>query len=471
MLAVDVGSTSAKAQWFCAPGRPLGPPVRVRMPIGPDGTADPDAVGAAVDSLVDGALDQPGGAGPPAAVAQSCAWHGLVGVGADGTPTTVLSTWQHTGPEVSQAAAELRRRLTDPAAVTRRTGAPPHPSFPAARLLAFGPTRPEAVAATVRWCSTAEWLESRWFAAAPGPSASMASGTGCYDQEAGAWDAEVLDAAGVPAGAFHTVDDGPRRGLAGAYRSRWPTLAGVEWMAPLGDGACALVGTGCTGSRAALTVGTSAAARVLAPPAARADRPGALFAYLLDPGRVVLGAARSNAGNLVEWAGGVLRLDDADPVAAATARPPGSHGLMADPALVGERSPHWPLAASGSVLGLRPWSTARDVLQALLESAVLGLAGGLEALEAYVGPLTLVASGGAMASPGWRHLLADVTGHPVVVSRVEEASARGAALLALERLGLPLAADSAAQDGETVEPDPERALRFARMPRTARSSG
>ncbi|MDQ3944766.1 MAG: FGGY-family carbohydrate kinase [Actinomycetota bacterium] len=472
VLAVDVGSTRAKAQYFDSGGRPLGPPVRARMPIDSDGTADPRAVAAAVDSVVDGALEQEGRSGPPAAVALSCAWHGLVGVGKDGSPTTVLSTWQHTGPEIERAAVELRRRLPDPAAVMRRTGAPIHPSFPAVRLRALAATCPEAVAATVRWCSTAEWLETRWFAAAPGPSSSMASGTGCYDQEAGGWDGEVLDAAGVTSGTFVPIDDSPRNALDGAYRKRWPDLAGAVWLPAVGDGACALVGTGCAGSRAALTVGTTAAVRVLAPPTARAGRPTALFAYLLDPGRLVLGAARSNAGNLLEWAGRVLRADVDDPVAAATARPPGSHGLVADPALAGERSPHWPLVATGSVSGLRHRSTALDLVQAFLESAVLGLADGLRALEAYVGPVTLVASGGAVsASAGWPHLLADATGHPVVLSRVAEASARGAALLALERLGGPAVAASTADDGEIVEPDTERAVLFSRMPRTARGAG
>lgn len=473
VLAIDAGSTGAKAQYFDLRGRPGGPPVRVRMPIDTDGTADPDAVAAAVESVVDVALDRAGGNGRPLAVAMSCAWHGLVGLGQDGHATTVLSTWQHTGPEIERAAAELRRRLPDPAGVVRRTGAPVHPSFPAARLLAFATTRPEAVAATVRWCSTAEWLESRWFDAAPGPSSSMASGTGCFDQEAGEWDGEVLDAIGAAPGTFLPVDDGPRRGLAAAYRKRWPDLDGVEWWPAIGDGACALVGTGCAGSRAALTVGTTAAVRVLAPPAARAGRPAPLFAYLLDPERVVLGAARSNAGNLVEWAGRVLRLphEDDDPVSGATARPPGQHGLMADPALAGERSPHWPLAASGSLSGLRHHTTALDVLQALLEAAVLGLTEGLRALEAHVGRVTLVASGGAVAaSAGWRHLVADATGRPVVMSRVAEASARGAALVALEQLGGPLGAAAAADDGETIEPDPHRAALFAELPRTARGS-
>ncbi|HET9771941.1 MAG TPA: FGGY family carbohydrate kinase, partial [Acidimicrobiia bacterium] len=288
VLAVDAGSTSAKAQLFDAAGRPLGPPVRSRVAIDPDGTADPVAFAASVEVAVDDVL-----ARSPArvdAVAVSCAWHGLVGLGADGRPTTRLSTWSAGGPDVVAAATELRRRLAggDLDAVRRRTGAPVHPSLPAARLLAERTRDPGAFEATARWCSIGELLEARWLASAPGPSPSMASATGLYDQEARAWDAEVLAAVGVRPETLWAPDDGPRRGLAPDRAGRWPALAGAVWWPALGDGACALVGTGCAPGfeaagdaaadgaaasgrhRAALTIGTSAAVRVLTDEAGRA---------------------------------------------------------------------------------------------------------------------------------------------------------------------------------------------------------
>jgi sugar (pentulose or hexulose) kinase len=48
----------------------------------------------------------------------------------------------------------------------------------------------------------------------------------------------------------------------------------------------------------------------------------------------------------------------------------------------------------------------------------------------------VVATGGALqADPGWTQILADVLERPVVASAVPEGSARGAACLALERMG------------------------------------
>jgi gluconokinase len=466
VLAVDAGSTSAKAQLFDAAGRSLGPPVRSRVAIGSDGTADAVAFAVSVEAVVDGVLRR----SPPRidVVAVSCAWHGLVGLGADGRPTTPLSTWSATGPSVVAAATELRRRLAggDPDVVRRRTGAPVHPSMPAARLLAEEMRDPGEFAATARWCSIGELLESRWLAAAPGPSSSMASATGLYDQETRAWDADMLLAVGLPPETLLPVDDQPRRGLAPDYAARWRPLADAVWWPALGDGACALLGTNGGGRRAALTVGTSAAVRILAGPAERAARPVGLFAYLLDPDRVVVGAARSNAGNLVDWLAGILRLDG-DLVAEVAARPPGQHGLRAIPDLAGERSPDWPVTASGSVGGLRPDTTALDIAHALLEAAVCGLADAVDSLEAAApgsGPLQLVGSGRAlMSSAAWRRLVADSTGRALVPSRVEEASARGAAVAALTGLGWFEPDPGLELDGEAVLPDPDRAAAFARF--------
>ncbi len=59
-------------------------------------------------------------------------------------------------------------------------------------------------------------------------------------------------------------------------------------------------------------------------------------------------------------------------------------------------------------------------------------------LDALGGLDSVVATGGALlANAAWVQVLADVLGRPVEVSAAPEGSARGAALVALERLGLP----------------------------------
>jgi gluconokinase len=392
----------------------------------------------------------------------SSAWHTLVGVGEDGTATTALSTWldDRAGPE----AAELRAAV-DEADVRNRTGAPVHPSLPPARMLWLSRHQAEAFAATRRWCSLPEFLASRWFAETVGPSSSIASGTGLYDQRARTWDAELLAAIGSMPETLAPVDDETRTGLASTYRTRWPALATVPWFPALGDGACAAIGAGCAvPGRAALTVGTSAAVRVVTDQENRwaAPLPLALFGYLVDDETPVVGAARSNAGGTVAWAVDLLHLEGGDQVSVATAgRSPGGHGLVADPSLIAERSPGWPLSPSARVGGLRRTTTPLDVVQAFVEAVAVGVADAVDALEQWAGPQTLVLGGGASESAGWRHLLADALGRPITCSPVAEESARGAAMAAFERMGV---APPPVPGGEVVvEPDPARAQAFARL--------
>jgi len=99
----------------------------------------------------------------------------------------------------------------------------------------------------------------------------------------------------------------------------------------------------------------------------------------------------------------------------------------------GSRPPLDLAAGSGAITGLSLATTATEILAATLESVCHRLAAGYEALASSMGrEPAVVASGGAIvASPWWQQTLADVLGRPVRVVDEPEASARGAALLAL----------------------------------------
>jgi gluconokinase len=71
------------------------------------------------------------------------------------------------------------------------------------------------------------------------------------------------------------------------------------------------------------------------------------------------------------------------------------------------------------------------------------------------GNTRIIASGGAILhSKVWTQMMADVIGVPVAASAVNEASSRGAALLALEAFGIIEGFDAIAPPlGEVFEPD------------------
>ncbi|MBV9411447.1 MAG: hypothetical protein JO148_07620, partial [Acidimicrobiia bacterium] len=386
-------------------------------------------------------------------------------IGADdkGRPTTELSTWLD--DRASAEAADLRKTVADAADVHDRVGAPIHPSLPSARILWFARHEPDVFAATRRWCSLSEVVASRWFGDDVGPSPSIASATGLYNQRTREWDPEVLGAIGLDGDQLRAVDDEPRSGLAASYRARWPALATVPWFPAQGDGACAVIGSGCTTpGRAALTVGTSAAVRVMSDVTRRTATPlpEALFGYLVESATPVVGAARSNAGAAVEWIAGVLGLSGLDVVGEATdGRAPGGHRLVVDPSLVTERSPDWPLTPSAWMGDLRRASSRLDILQAFVEAIAMGIADAVDALQGWAGAQTLVLGGGAASSSAWRALLADAIGQALVCSPVTDDSARGAALVAVTRMGEAMPPPPA--DDMTVEPDQKRADAFAEV--------
>jgi gluconokinase len=417
VLALDVGSSSVRAQRF--DGR--AEPVDVLRRESYDGT-DPDAMVALVRAVIgrrDEGVD---------AVATSCFGHSLIALDKRGRPLTPVLGWRDTR---SAGAADRMRRRLDSDAVHARTGAYLHPSFWAAKLVWLAETEPEAFAAATRFVSFAGYLYEQLLGEPQPESLSLASGTGLLDLAAGRWDTELLEATGVLEERLPRLSD-ERRGA---------------WFPALIDGACSNLGAGCTGTRGALMIGTSGALRLLYETERPRPRPG-LFLYRLDERRVVDGGALSDGGNLRAW----LERTLAGAGGSLAGRDPGEHGLTFLPFLGGERSTGWDPDATGSVHGLTFATTPLDLRQAALEGVAFRFAAIAEQLPELE---EVVATGGALLhEPDWIQIMADALALPVTASAVEEASLRGAAVAALERLGCRTAE---APLGKAFEPREEHA--------------
>jgi gluconokinase len=177
-----------------------------------------------------------------------------------------------------------------------------------------------------------------------------------------------------------------------------------------------------------------------------------------------LGGALNEGGNMFAWAREVLRLPEGEALDAALATvPPDGPGLVFLPLLAGERSPGWEPAQRGAVSGLSLTTTPVHLLRAALEGVTLRIAQVCDALgSALPSSPQVVASGGALRrSRPWLQILADVLGRPVALSAVDEASARGAALLVLEALGHGRLEDFEAPVSHVVEPDAARHRSYA----------
>ena len=402
----------------------------------------------------------------PAAVACCTFWHSIMGIDANGQPTTRIIHLFDT--RSSPQARWLAKRL-DPAQVHARTGAVLHPSYVPAKLLWLAENEPEAFQASKRWVSFGEYLYLMLFGKAA-CSTSMASGTGLWDQNRNDYDPELLELLPVRREQLAQPEemDEPVCQLLPPFRQRFPLFDGIPWFPALGDGACNNVGSGCiTPDRYALMVGTSGAMRAVFE-AAHMEIPPGLWCYRLDRKRFVLGGALSNGGIVYEWCKKTLRLPDNDEEVdrLLEQRPPGCHGLTFLPFFAGERSPGWNPEARAAVTGMNLRTSALDLLQSALEAVALRFRLIYELMANRLGaPQEVVATGGALLrSKSWTQMMADALGRPVLESLEKEASSRGAAMFALERLGVVRhLSQLPAQTGKLYQPDLNREVAYQQM--------
>jgi gluconokinase len=472
VVALDVGTSSARARVFDAAGRAQAGAeghVAYEPTTSADGGVElhPGALMEAVASALDRCLAGAGArAGDVAAVGVSVFWHSLLALDGDGRPLTPVFTWADTR---SAAAALALRRELDERAIHARTGAPLHSAFFPAKLRWLRRARPEVFRRAATWCGFGEYLQAQ-LTGALSASLSMASGTGLLDQGRGRWDETMMEAAGIAASTLPRIDDTATPGLRAPWASRWPALARVPWHPARGDGACSNVGSDCWGpGRIALNVGTSAALRVVLPEplGPHAATPWGLWRYRIDASRALVGGATSEGGNVPAWCRKVLALPahDAALEQAIAAVPPDGHRLTALPFFAGERSPGWQPEARAAVAGLSLDTGPGEITRALLEAVAFRLAEIYDRLRplAATGHV-VVGSGGALGhSAAWAQIITDALGVPIALGTDAEASARGAALLALEALGQPPPPEPV--PARVLQPDPATHARY----RAARS--
>jgi gluconokinase len=459
VLTLDVGSSSVRTLLFDFTGKQIqniGSQITYSAHTTTDGgwEIDPPTLTSIVTQAISAICDQMRARNlKPAAVAVDTFWHSLVGLDKAGSPTTPIL---HPFDTRSVAAAKKLSARIDNHAQHARTGCVLHSSYPPAKLLWLAETQPEAFARTTHWMSAGEYLFLQLLGK-PAASTSMLSATGLWNQNAGGYDAAMLEALPVRPEQFASLDtlDQPVTGAC-----QWPELSNIPWYPALGDGACDNIGSGCTTrDRFSLMVGTSGAMRAVVE-ADHIDIPDGLFCYRIDRKRFVLGGALSNGGSVFAWMKRTLRLPDDNAVIESqlAGLKPAAHNLTILPFFAGERSPGWRADARAAIIGMGANTSPIEILRASLEAVALRFRNVYDLMTAALGePREVVASGAALLhSATATRILADTLPHAVIQCLEPEATSRGAAILALERLGVSV--NTAAHYGETFQPTPENTV-------------
>ncbi len=449
ILAVDIGSSAVKAGIYDADAIAL-PHAMVSVPhhqhTAADGTHEEaaeyiqSAVEMAIDRVLELAVED---AEEIAAVAFDAMASTVVGVDARQYPVTPVFTYADTRTASEVEYLQQNINVDD---AYQRTGVMQHTSYVPSRVLWMQRTEPDQFTRISRWTDISTFIFSKWFGSTNVPASySISSWSGLLNRHELDWDDVMLDAIGIdrsnlPRLAPYTE---AQSGLCPVYAVRWPQLADLPFYLAVGDGAAVNIGSGCTDRRnIALTVGTTAAMRLVvdhpdgvSPP----DVPTGLWGYILRGDLTLLGGAFSEGGNVVEWCLKNLKLPTLDRLNDHLIKTVAdAHGLTILPFIAGERAVGWSTNASGVIQGIRVSTTGIDIVQALMESVAYRFSLVADLLSAAMDDdCVFVAGGGAMTnSPWWLQTMAEVLQAEVHVPEEEQATSRGAAILALHALGL-----------------------------------
>jgi gluconokinase len=443
ILSIDIGTSAVKILIFDRQGRAIEDvqwrsAFEVRTSTDGASEVDADALLKVIWQGIDAVLAKAGSLAKEIAGVASCTFVGnIMGLDQSGKPLTPIFTYADTRAE--QEVAWLKANF-DERKVHDRTGCHFHSSYLPARFRWLGQSQPDLIRRTERWLSLGEYLDLKLFGQTA-VSYSVASWSGLLDRHQFVWDELLLQELPIDIAQLSPLVDSdfPKRGLRHEFAARWPLLARLPWFPAIGDGAAANIGSGCNSpSRVALTMGTTTAMRAVV--SQTIDQvPRGLWCYRVDRRRSLPGGALSEGGSLFSWMKGTFQLKNPGSLESALkVLPPDGHGLTLLPFLFGERSPGWRGHAKATIHGISQATSPLDILHAGMEAVAYRIRLVFEQLlNLLPDKVQVIAGGGAlMRSSVWAQIVSDVTSQPIAVADIPEATARGAALLAFEALGV-----------------------------------
>ncbi len=290
-----------------------------------------------------------------------------------------------------------------------------------------------------------------------------------YDSRAGGFQPSLLSTVGLEALAEKLPSEvlpmgEPIGGLTPAAAEHLGLPAGLPVIQGGADAFVAMIGLAVVRpDRFALITGSSHLQLGLAREEVHGEGFWGSYPDAVVPGLHLVEGGQTSTGSIVNWLKGLL----GDGVgyetlnAEAAALPPGAEGLVVLDHFQGNRTPHTDPDSRGVVSGLSLKHGRAHLFRAVLEGVAFGTELVLEAMRAGgVSPAEITICGGATRSDLWLQIHADVSGIPLVVTRVPDAPCLGCAVLAA--VGAGLHPDVASATGAMVaterriEPDPGR---------------
>jgi gluconokinase len=450
VIGVDIGTTSTKAVAFGERGKVVSSHAIDYPIVQPHpgwAEQDPDVIFSAVIKSVNATIKKANiFPHQVKALGFSAAMHSLIALDESGRPLTRCIIWAD-----NRSVKQSERLLNEMngLAIYKRTGTPIHPMSPLPKLLWMKGEMSELFDKTHKFVSIKEYVLYQLYSQYV-VDYSIASATGLFRLDTLDWDMDVLNLLGITRN--HLSEPVPTTYMLRGMKKEWAEQMAFDPDIPVivgaSDGVLANVGVGAVSpGEAAITIGTSGAVRTISP-VQKTDEKGRTFCYALTENHWVIGGPTNNGGILLRWLrdefGGqereVAKKLGIDPydllIQYAQKVPAGSEGLLFLPFLSGERAPYWNANARGTFFGISLHHKREHFIRAVMEGVCMSVFSVALAIRDLTGPLSEIrVSGGFAKSPFWRQMLADMMGKELLVPETHEASALGAAVLALYALG------------------------------------
>ncbi len=469
LLAIDAGTTHCKAGLFNESGRLLALASRAtpQRQWRNQHRYDPDALWATTVAVVRDAL-QEAPAEPVAAVGiSSMAESGLLLKPQHSAAATPFIPWfdRRTVPQAERIAAnsDVRARFLE-------TGQRPTFKCAVARLLWWQEQEPSVLEGAV-WLSVADYLLYR-LTGALHTDYSLAGRTYAFSLMEKDWDEAWLQSWGLAPGLFPEAL--PGGAVAGHVRRAAAAETGLPGGAAVTiaghDHVCAAFAAGVTGGNTVFdsmgTAETLVGARRSRPLTETDYDSGFSFGHQAGGDGLYWMGGLSTAGGALDWmrrmvAEPPLAYDDLD--ALLRAIPDEPTGILFLPYLAGSGAPHSDDRMPAIFSGLRQEHGRAHLARAVLEGVTFELEWIRRAALRLPGVAMarIVAGGGGAGNSHWLQLKADISGLPVAILPVREATLVGAALLAGVAGGVYGNSREAARwtgtaGGRVIEPRPGR---------------
>lgn len=443
-IGIDIGTTNIKAVVINNKGNVLNEFEQahsIQSPKPGYSEQDPEIIVSSIFSVIKKSVEHLPTVAVLKSISFSSAMHSIMAVDKNGQPLTTLITWADTR---AHSIATKLKDTTLGKSIYKKTGTPIHAMSPLCKIAWLQKEEPAIFNKASMFISAKEYLFFRLFNQYI-IDYSIASATGLFNNETLDWEPEALLFAGIHYAQLSkpVPITTAYSGISKTYMGQLSLPADVLFIAGGSDGCMANLGSfAVNNNEAAITIGTSGAVRRMSTQK-MSDNHQRSFQYLVDEHTFVNGGAINNGGIALQWFlknfyGDVITHNNIDELLKEVEKiPAGAEGLIFLPYVFGERTPVWDAAATGAFVGIRSSHTRIHFLRAVLEGICFSLLQVLKVVEENNPVIdTIFASGGFIKSNVWVQMLSDILNKKILINSTVDASALGAAFVALKQMGV-----------------------------------